>query len=121
MFGAVSVLIAAAGVAVVGAYAVTRRTRELGIRSALGAGPGQLVQLVLLRSVGVLACGLLGGSALAWLTGRALRSQLFEVSATDPRILAAAAAVFLLVGTIAAWLPARRAAAVDPAATLRAD
>lgn len=121
VFGVLSMAIAAVGLAVVGAYGVTRRKREIGIRSALGAGPGHLVRLVLGRSLFVVATGLAAGMGLAWASGRILRAQLFDVSATDPRVFAAAAAGMLLVGIVAAWLPARRAARIDPVTALRAE
>jgi putative ABC transport system permease protein len=121
VFGAVSIAIAAVGLAVVGAYGVTRRTREIGIRSALGAGPRHLVRLVLGRSLFVVVTGLAVGMGLAWAGGRILNAQLFDVTAGDPRVLAAAALAVLMVGTVAAWLPARRAARIDPIAALRSE
>jgi putative ABC transport system permease protein len=114
-------MIAALGLAVVGAYGVTRRTREIGIRSALGAAPRQLVQLVLRRSLGVVIAGLMIGTGLAWAGARIMSAQLFEVSATDARVLGTAALGLLAVSVIAAWLPARRAARVDAVTALRAE
>ena len=75
-----------------GAYGVTRRTREIGIRAALGAGPHHLVRLVLGRSLFVVATGLAAGLALSWAGGRILDAQLFDVTANDPRVLAACGA-----------------------------
>lgn len=121
LFGLLSTTIAAAGLAVVGGYAVTRRTREIGIRSALGAQPPQLVRLVLRRSTAVLVLAVAAGAGLAWYTGRLLTAQLFEVTATDPRVFLAAALLLAGVGVLAAWVPARRAAAVDPVAALRTE
>jgi putative ABC transport system permease protein len=121
VFGALSIAIAAVGLAVVGAYGVTRRTREIGIRSALGAGPHHLVRLVLGRSLFVVVTGLTAGIGLAWAGGRILDAQLFDVTARDPRVLAAAAVAVLLVGSVAAWLPARHAARIEPIAALRAE
>jgi putative ABC transport system permease protein len=121
VFGALSMMIAAVGLAVVGAYGVTRRTREIGIRSALGAAPGQLVRLVLRRSLGVVITGLAIGTGLAWWGGRLVSAQLFNVSATDPRVLTVAALGLLVVGVCAAWLPARRAARIDPVVALRTE
>lgn len=121
VFGALSTVIAAIGLAVVAAYGVTRRSREIGIRSALGAEPAQLVRLVLRRSLVVAGGGLAVGSIVAWATGRILVAQLFEIRPNDPRVLMAAPAGLLLVGLVAAWVPARRAARVDPAAALRAE
>jgi predicted permease len=121
VFGALSMAIALVGLAVVGAYAVTRRTREIGIRSALGAGPRHLVRLILARSLGVVVTGLAAGSGLAWANARLLSAQMFEVSANDPRVLVAAALALLTIGALAAWLPARRAARIDPVIALRTE
>jgi putative ABC transport system permease protein len=121
VFGAISIGIAAVGLAVVGAYGVTRRTREIGIRSALGARPHHLVRLVLSRSLFVVLTGLAAGIGLAWAGGRILKAQLFDVTAGDPRVLGAAALAVLLIGSVAAWLPARRAARIDPITALRAE
>lgn len=121
IFGALCAMIAAVGLAVVGAYGVTRRHREIGIRAALGAQPRQLTRRVLGRSVGVMAAGVMIGLALAWAGGRRVSAQLFDVTARDPRVFAGAALIRLLVGGIAAWLPARRAARIDPTTALRAE
>jgi len=121
LFGAVSSLIAALGLAVVGAHAVTRRTREIGIRSALGAAPRQLVRLLLGRSLAVVAGGLAIGLTIAFISRRLLQAQLFDVAAGDPRVLAATTASLLAVAGLAAWLPARRAAQVDPIVALRTE
>jgi len=96
-------------------------TREIGIRSALGAEPRHLVRLMLGRSLVVVAAGLAAGMGLAWAGGRALNAQLFDVTASDPRVLAGAACGMLLVGGLAAWLPARRAARIDPIMALRTE
>jgi predicted permease len=120
-FGALSMVIAAIGLMVVGAYGVTRRTREIGICSALGAEPHQLVKLVLRRSLFVVAAGLVVGLGLAWASGRILNAQLFDITASEPRVLAGAVLGVLLVGAFAAWVPARRAARIDPIIALRAE
>jgi predicted permease len=121
VFGAISMIVAAAGLAVVGAYGVTRRAREIGIRSALGASPRQLVRLVLSRSVLVVVIGLAAGTGLAWAGGRMLSAQLFDINAGDTRVFVGASLGLLLVGGLAAWIPARRAARIDPAIALRAE
>jgi putative ABC transport system permease protein len=121
VFGALSIVIAAVGLAAVGAHAVTRRTQEIGIRSALGAEPIQLIRLVLSRSVLVIAAGIAAGMGFAWAAGRILNAQLFGVTAAEPRVLAAAAFGTLVIGTLAAWVPARRAARIDPVIALRAE
>jgi putative ABC transport system permease protein len=121
VFGALSMTIAAVGLAVVGAYGVTRRTREIGIRAALGAEPSRLVRLVLGRSLVVVVAGLAVGMGLAWAGGRLLNAQLFDVTAGEPRVLAAAALGLLMIGGLAAWVPARRAARIDPVMALRSE
>ncbi len=121
VFGALSMIVASVGLAVVGAYAITRRTREIGIRAALGAAPRQLVHLVLRRSLMVVATGIAVGMVLAWAAGRILIAQLFDVTAGDARVFSGTALALLIVGGVAAWLPARRAARIDPAITLRAE
>jgi predicted permease len=119
VFGALAIAIAAVGLVLIGAYAVTRRVREIGIRSALGAQPQQVVRLVLQRSLGVIFCGLAVGLALAWAGGKVINAQLFGIAANDLRVIAGAAAAVLGVGALAAWLPARRAARIDPVVALR--
>ena len=121
IFGALSMIVAALGLAAVAAYAVTRRTREIGIRSALGATPQQLVRLVLTRSLLVVMGGLAMGMALSWAVGRVLNAQLFDVQAGDPRIQTGAALGLLIVAAFAAWIPARRASSVDPSTALRTE
>jgi hypothetical protein len=121
VFGALSIVVAAVGLAVVAAYGVTRRTQEIGIRSALGAQPRHLVRLVLGRSVFVVVAGLAVGMGLARASGRVLNAQLFDVTVRDPRLLAGAALGLLTIGGFAAWVPARRAAHVDPVIALRTE
>lgn len=118
-FGGVAALLAAIGLYGVMAYAVTRRTVEIGIRLALGADRASVLWMVLRQSLWMVALGLLIGipSALA-LTGL-VRTSLFGIAPTDPVSFAAAALVMAVVGAIAAWLPARRAARVDPMIALR--
>jgi len=120
-FGALSLIVASFGLAAVTAYGVARRTREMGIRSALGARPSDLIRLVLARSLFVVAAGLAIGIGLAWASGRVLRAQLFDVAPDDPYVLGIAAAVMLLVGSLAGWVPARRAARIDPVVALRTE
>ncbi|MEP6592685.1 MAG: FtsX-like permease family protein, partial [Acidobacteriota bacterium] len=121
VFGVIAIIVAGVGQAAVGAYGVTRRTREIGIRAALGANPGDLVGLVLRRSLFVTLAGLTAGPGLAWAGGHMLSAKLFDVTASDPRVFAWAALGVLAVGAVSAWAPARRAARVDPVAALRAE
>ncbi len=120
-FALVSLLIAAGGLAVVTAYGVTRRTREIGIRAAIGASPRGLVLLVMRGNLWAVGVGLTVGFAIAYVGGRSLEALLYGISPHDPRLLTAVAVVLLLVATMAAWLPARRAGRTDPAAALRAE
>jgi putative ABC transport system permease protein len=119
VFALVAVLLAAIGVYGVMAYSVTERTREIGVRVALGAGVGDVVRLVVRGALGMtavgVALGLLGGFA----ASRLLGSLLFGVTATDFPTFVIAAVTILAVAGLASWLPARRAARVDPVAALR--
>jgi predicted permease len=113
-FAGVSLALAAIGLYGVLAYAVRQRTAEIGIRIALGATGSAVRSLVFRQAAGVVAAGLLFGTAGALGLGRWLSSLLFQVSPLDPRVLTAASVLLLVVCGIAAWLPARRAARVTP-------
>ena len=120
-FATVAVLLAAVGVYGVMAYGVTERTREIGVRVALGAAGGDVVRLIVsgalkMTAVGV-ALGLAGGLA----ASRVLGSMLFGVTTTDLPTYLVAPLVLFAVGALASWVPARRAARVDPAVALRAE
>jgi ABC-type antimicrobial peptide transport system permease subunit len=109
------------GVYGVVAFGVARRRREIGIRMALGANPGSVVRLMLGESAAYAAAGLAAGLTLAVASSRVMKGLLFEVPATDAATyLTLACAVGLLV-TLASYAPARRAATVNPADSLRAD
>jgi len=124
-FAAVALLLASLGVYSVLAYTVARRTRELGLRIALGADPVRLVRQVLGHGLALTAAGLAIGLAGALALGRFLRGMLWEVSATDPLTLAAViavvTAVLLASAMVACLVPARRAAVVDPLVALREE
>ena len=119
--GVVGLLLAAMGIYGVTSFSVGRRTREIGIRMALGADRGSVVSLVLWQGVWLTLTGVAIGLALAAAGSQALRSLLFGVSALDPIAFGAAAAIFLLVALGASYLPARRAARVDPMIAIRAE
>lgn len=119
--GLVALLLALLGIYGVIAYSVARRTREIGIRVALGAARGSILRLVLAQGVRTAAIGVLIGSAISFVATRVLASLLFGVRPTDPIAFVSAAAVLGAAALIASWLPARRAAAVDPMIALRAE
>ena len=122
MFGFVTVLLLALGGSYgVTSYLVSQRTRELGIRVAMGANRGDISRAVLKGSLGVVAIGVLLGVAGAVGAGRFLSSLLFGVPPHDAVILAIAAAALFSTGLLANWLPARRASRVDPMISLRAE
>jgi putative ABC transport system permease protein len=118
-FAGVALLLAAVGIYGVVSYSVSRRTREIGIRMALGAQKQEMVRLVVGQALRLSLLGVLAGSAgAAGLTGF-LKSQLYGVSAIDPATFVAVAVLLTLVALAAAWLPARRATRVDPMVALR--
>jgi ABC-type antimicrobial peptide transport system permease subunit len=118
-FALVAVLLAAAGVFGVVSYTAGRRTHEIGVRIAVGAGRAEIVRLVLAQGMRPVLVGAALGLAGALAANRALRGLLFEISALDPPSLAGAVAVVLLVAAAACAIPARRAASLDPVAALR--
>jgi len=120
-FAAVAVFLCAVGVYGVLAYQVAQRTREIGIRMALGSTTRAISRLVLAESVRMLALGLAIGLAGALAAGRAMRNLLFGVQPMDPLVLATVAAVLAGVALVAALVPARRAQRVDPAVALAAE
>jgi predicted permease len=120
-FGALALIIALVGIYGVLAYTVERRTREIGIRIAIGARAADVVRSVVLRGATLVSLGVVGGLVLGVLLGRGARSFLFGVPASDPVTLATTAGIMLLVGVVAAWVPARRAVGVDPSTALRTD
>ena len=120
-FALLALTLAAVGVAGVMAFSVSERTREIAIRMALGARRQDVMAEVLRRALRLTAWGVLAGGALALAVTRVLRSQLFEVSPTDPLVLGSAAALLLAVAAAAAYWPARRAAGVEPLTVLRSD
>jgi predicted permease len=120
-FGVLALVIAAVGLYSMIAYDVAQRTRDLGVRIALGARAGQIVRLVVTRGVALVAAGIVVGTAIAlWLAPR-FDPLLYGQTARDPAIIGAAAVALIAVGLAAAALPAFRAARVDPAIALRAD
>jgi predicted permease len=121
VFGALALLIAAVGLIVVTSHEVTRRSHEFAVRSACGAQAGELVRSVLSRSVGTFAAGLTVGLLAALIGARLLEALLFDITAADVRVFGAATLSWLGCALVAAWLPARRAARIDPATALRSE
>ncbi len=121
LFAATALVLACIGIYGVTAYSVAQRTREMGIRIALGAGAGQVIALVMRGGVRLVLVGLGIGAGCSVGAGFLIASQLYNVSKADP-IVFALVAVALLAATLAAcWLPARKATRVDPITALRAD
>ncbi len=120
-FGGLAVIIGAVGVYSLISYIVSWRTREIGLRLALGAQRWQIVLSVVRQSLFLAGGGCIIGLAGAVALSRMLHSFLFEVSAFDPVTFSLVPLLMALVALVAAWIPARRAAAVDPMEALRAD
>ena len=120
-FGVLAVLLAAIGLYGVMAWQVTARTREIGVRMALGADRGQVVSMVLGQALRLLLIGVAVGIPLALAGARSLRALLYGVTPLDPGPLAAGVALLVAVGIVAALLPTRSASRVDPVIALRAD
>ena len=120
-FGALAIVIGAVGVYSLIAYIVSWRTREIGLRLALGAQRWQIVMSVVRESLFLALAGCVAGLAGAIALSRVLHSFLFEVSAVDPLTFGLVPVLMAVVAVAAAWIPARRAAGVDPMEALRAD
>jgi putative ABC transport system permease protein len=120
-FAAIALLLAALGIYGVISYTVSQRTRELGIRIALGATQDRVVRLVLGQGVGLTVSGIVIGLVGAFWLVHVLATLLYGVAATDSLTFASVAAVLLGVAAIASYLPARRAARVDPVIAMRAE
>ncbi len=119
--GMVGLLLAAIGIYGVTAYLVASRTREIGIRMALGADRAAVVRMVLRQGMRLVVIGMLIGLALAAAGAQLLRSLLLGIATTDPITFASAAALFCAIGLAACYVPVRRATAIDPAIALRAE
>lgn len=121
IFALLALVLACIGLYGVMSFNVARRGNEIGIRIALGASGGDVRWMVLRESLLLLAAGLAIGLPVALGGARLVRSQLFELSPFDPAVLAGSIVAIAMVSTLAAWLPARKAAQVDPMAALRCD
>jgi putative ABC transport system permease protein len=120
-FSLLALTLASVGIYGVISYAVSQRTPELGIRLALGASTRGILWLVIKEGMKPVALGLVVGLMGAAALTQAARSLLFGISATDPLTFTANALLFICVGLLACWLPARRAAKVDPMVALRCE
>jgi ABC-type antimicrobial peptide transport system permease subunit len=118
-FAVLAVLLAAIGIYGVMSYSVTQRTRELGIRIALGAGRREVLGLVLRQGLAMVAVGIALGVTGALMLTRVMSTLLFGVSTTDPAVFSAIVVVLSATASIATYMPARRATRVDPLVALR--
>jgi ABC-type antimicrobial peptide transport system permease subunit len=121
LFGVLGLVLAAVGLYGVMAYTVEQRTSEIGVRMALGADRARVIGMVLRGAFVQIALGLGLGLPLALLSGRLLTSQLFSVSPWDPRMLTLATFLLCAAALAASWIPAGRAASVDPIVALRVE
>ncbi len=118
-FALIGLLLASIGVYGVLAYYVSQRTREIGVRAALGATRRQLAGLVVRQSMLPIVAGVVLGVAGSLASGRLLQELLYQVQPGDPQVIVTIVALLLGVGLLASWLPARRAASIDPMVALR--
>jgi predicted permease len=120
-FAALALLLASIGLYGVLSYAVTQRSREIGLRMALGATAGSVIRLIVGRGLALTGMGLAIGLVAAWAATRAMKNLLYGVAATDPLTFASVAALLGIIALIACWAPARRASRVDPITVLREE
>jgi ABC-type antimicrobial peptide transport system permease subunit len=118
IFGGVALVLATVGLYGVMAFLVSQRTREIGIRLALGGRPGQVLAHLLGEGFQLAAIGIVAGLGVALALARAVQTLLFGITPTDPLTYAAIAALLLVVALVASYLPARRALRVDPVQAL---
>jgi putative ABC transport system permease protein len=121
LFAIAATLIATCGIYGLMAYSVTQRRREIGVRMALGADRRDVLRLVIMRALRIVMSGLIVGLAAAAGVTRVLQRFLFGVTPTEPIVFTMVTLLLMVVGLMAAWLPARRATLFDPWAALRAE
>jgi predicted permease len=120
-FSGFALILASLGIYGVISYSVNRRTREIGIRMALGAQVGGLQARIVGQTLGLAAIGISLGMAASWVLARAMRGLLFGVTSSDPATFLGMLAILIAVAVTAGYLPARRASRIDPAAVLRSE
>jgi ABC-type antimicrobial peptide transport system permease subunit len=118
LFGVLALILASIGLFGVMSYSVVRRTNEIGIRMALGAEKRDVIRMVLSESLRMVAVGVVLGVAVALVAGRFVQTMLFGLKPTDPVTIGLAALILIAVALLAGYLPARRAAKVDPLVAL---
>jgi putative ABC transport system permease protein len=121
IFAGVALALAAIGIFGVLSYAVSQRTREIGIRMALGAQGGTVIRLIVRQAMILVACGVAAGLALGLVLSQTMAKMLFAIAPTDPATYAGVAVTLAAVALLASYLPARRATRVDPVVALRAE
>ena len=120
-FGLASLLLAAVGIYGLMSYSVTQRSTEIAVRSALGARSSEMARMIVAWALRLALTGTALGLGGAWAMGKIVSSQLYEISAFDPRVFASVPLAILIVALVSSYLPARRAARIDPAHMLRAE
>jgi predicted permease len=120
-FGVLALILAGTGIYGVMAYAISRRTREIGIRMAIGASRGQVLAIVGRRALWLIGSGTIGGLAVALAAGRFLEKILYGVEPTDPLTLVIVLGLLLAIAALACWIPARRAIRINPVTALRQE
>ena len=118
-FGVLALILASIGIYGIMAYTVARRTNEIGIRMALGAQSGRVMRMVLREASWLAAIGVIAGLAIAIAMGRLIASMLYGLKSYDPLTLGGSALFLVIIALAASWIPARRAASVDPIKALR--
>jgi len=120
-FAALALILASIGLYGVLSYAVTQRSREIGLRMALGASASSVIRMIVGRGLALTGIGLAIGLVSAWAATRAMKNLLYGVAATDPLTFGSVAALLALIALIACYAPARRASRVDPIVVLREE
>ena len=121
IFAALAALLTAGGIYGLMTHSVNARLREMGVRAAVGASPRELVRMILRETLLLTAPGLAAGAVLAVAFARVMKTLVYRLSPADPVSIAAAVGLLVVLAVVSAWLPARRAAGVDPAVALRAE